>query len=190
MSGIELAGVTLALLPLLVSAAENYGRCAAPISRFKNFPKEVEQFLEQVDIQKLVFRNQCRVLLENVVDQDVARTMIQTAEHHSWHDIELEARLAQLMENTRGSCIKTMESIDEKLKAIESECQKLSASLTESDQVGVVIKPTLALFRRPTDSETHSAKVGERRRNKDFEKKPYRDQVGLQLLQVAVEAQT
>ena len=180
MSGIEIAGVTLALLPLLISAAENYGRCAAPFSRFKNFPKEAKRFLQELDIQKIIFHNQCRILLENVVDQDVAASMIQTAEHHFWHDIELEARLAQLLEKSRDACITTIELIGERLKAIESDCQNFSASLIESNQVNVVIKPHPASFRQLADSEPPFAKGRENGRNRHLQQeKPYCHQVAL-----------
>ena len=180
MSGIEIAGVTLALLPLLISAAENYDRCAAPFSRFKKFPKEAKRFLQELDIQKVIFHNQCRILLENVVDQDVAATMIQTAEHHSWHDIELEARLAQLLEKSRGACITTIELIGERLRAVESDCQSLWASLVECEQVEVVIEPPPASFRRPADSKPPFAKGRERRRRAGSQQeKPHRNEVAL-----------
>ena len=180
MSGIEIAGLTLALLPLLVSAVENYDKCAAPLSRFKRFPKEAKRFLQELDIQKVIFHNQCRLLLENVVDQEVAATMIQTAEHHFWRDINLEGRLAQLLEKSRGACITTIELIGERLKAIESDCQSLSASLTESDQVNVVIKPPPPAFRQSADSNPSFAKGRERRSEEHLQQeKPYCHQVAL-----------
>ena len=180
MSGIEIAGVTLALLPLLISAAENYDRCTTPFSRFRNFLKEAKRFLQELDIQKVIFHNQCRILLENVVDRDVAATMIQTAKHDSWLDMELEARLAQLLVGSRGACITTIELILEHLKAIESDCQNISTSLRESDQVGAVKKPRFALFRRPTNSNPSFAKGGKRRSSRYLQKeKPYCDQVPL-----------
>lgn len=160
MSGFEIAGVALALLPLLISAAENYDRCAAPFSRFKNFPKEARRLLQGIDIQKVIFHNQCQILLENVVDQDVAAIMIQTAEHHLWHDIELEARLAQILEPSRGACIATIELIGECLKAVESDCQNSSASLAESKLVGVVSKFPPASFRRPAECKPPCSRKG------------------------------
>ena len=180
MSGIEIAGVALALLPLLISAAENYDRCAAPFSRFKNFPKEAKRFLQGIDIQKVIFHNQCRILLENVVDQDVAAIMIQTAEHHFWHDIELEARLAQILEQSRGACITTIELIGKCLKAVESDCQNLSAGLAESKHVGVVSKSPPASFRRPAEFKPSFAKGSKRRRKAcSRKKKPYCNEVAL-----------
>ena len=180
MSGIEIAGLTLALLPLLISAAENYDKCAAPFSRLKHFPKEARRFLQELDIQKVIFHNQCRILLENVVDQDVAATMIQTAEHNSWRDIELEARLAQLLEKSRGACITTLELIGERLKAVESDCQSLAASLTESDQFNVVIKPPPASFGQMADTKPLFTKGRERRTESYLrQEKPYCHQVAL-----------
>lgn len=98
MSGVEIAvGLALGVLPLLISAAEHYDDCLRPFIRYKNFVKEADRFQNLLAIQKVIFKNQCRILLEEIIEHDVASSMLNDpsgANHPSWSDIELEKQLS------------------------------------------------------------------------------------------------
>ncbi|KAL6720531.1 hypothetical protein ACLMJK_002455 [Lecanora helva] len=124
MSGVEAAGLALAVLPLLVATAEHYEQCLRPFERYKNFAKEVHRYQHRLALQKVIFRNQCRSLLEEVIDHDVVCSMLNARGNHpSWSDRVLEGQLCQLLSDSKDVCIDTIELIAKDLQDIETESQ-------------------------------------------------------------------
>ncbi len=132
MSGVEtVVGLALGVLPLLISAAEHYDDCLRPFVRYKNFSREAHRFQNLLDIQKTIFRNQCRILLEEIVEHDVASSILngsQGANHPSWSDVELDEQFSQLLGDSRSACFTIVEMIEERLRGIEGESQDLETA--------------------------------------------------------------
>lgn len=139
MSGVEATvGLALGFLPLLISAAEHYDDCLRPFIRYKTFAKVADRFQNLLGIQKAIFRNQCRILLEGIIEHDVASSMLNGpsgANHPSWSDIELEEQLSQLLGESRRACITTVDMIEERLRDIDSESQDLVTTIDQDSQV-------------------------------------------------------
>ena len=155
-----MATVSLALgiLPLLISAAEHYADCLRPFIRYKNLAKEADRFQNLLGIQKAIFRNQCRILLEEIIEHDVASSMLDGCSginHPSWSDIELEKQLTQLLGDSRDACITIVEMIEKRLQDIDSESQDLAIAINHNSPVTdhgqIHYEKTLinSLFRRP-----------------------------------------
>ena len=128
----EAVGVALALLPLLISAAENYNNCVGPFSRYKRFAKEAEKFVQLLDVQRIIFRNECQILLESLIGGDVAATMLNNPNHPSWRDIGLNQQLIQLLDKSETACVNIINLISERLREVELECQDIVATLNDS----------------------------------------------------------
>lgn len=139
MSGVEaVAGLALGILPLLISAAEHYDGTLRPFERYQNFAKEADRFQGQLAIQKVIFRNQCRILLEEIIEHDVASSMLHGPSgpsHPSWSDVELEEQLSQLLGESRDACVTTVEMIEQRLGDIDGESQDLATTIHEDSQV-------------------------------------------------------
>ena len=138
MSGIEVAGLALGFLPLLISAAEHYNECLRPFIRYKNFAKEADRFQNLLRIQKAIFTNQCRILLEEIIEHDVASSMLDGpsgVDHPSWSDVELEEQLTRLLGESRGACITTIEVIKDRLGDIDTESQDLATAIDQDPRV-------------------------------------------------------
>ena len=126
----EIAGVALAVLPLLISAAENYQKiCCQPFSRYRKFSKEVQRYLVRLGNQQTIFRVQCLHLLADVVESNAAESMLKDAEHPFWSSEQLEGQIAQLLGESRGACIETIRLISEILDDVEVERQNLLAAV-------------------------------------------------------------
>lgn len=68
--------IVLAVLPLIISAAENYKNVYLPFERFRNFAPEVRHFLCKLKIQRTLFREECRLLLAQVAgNEEVKMTL-------------------------------------------------------------------------------------------------------------------
>lgn len=132
MSGAEVA---LALLPLLISAVEHFNDCFRPLIRYRKFTSELNRLQQLLKIQRAIFRNQCRILLENAVNQDVANRMLEERNHLSWFDAETEKLLLDQLGSSREACIAVVELIDEKLQYIEKESSGLEIIIDQKQQV-------------------------------------------------------
>ncbi|MCJ1426288.1 hypothetical protein MMC29_004191 [Sticta canariensis] len=116
-----MAEVALAVLPLVISAIEHYKDCFRPLIRYRKFTSELDRFQQRLKIQKAIFRNQCRILLENAVHQDVASQMLEEHSHFLWCDAQTEELLVKQLGSSREACVAVIELIDERLRGIEKE---------------------------------------------------------------------
>ena len=134
MSGAEV-GLALAVLPLLISAAEHYEDCIRPFSRFKNFSKEVDRFRKLLRNQKTIFRNQCLILLKEIVDDNAASSVLNGACQEKWPGSEIEGKLVQLLGDSREACATTIGMIEERLGEIEAISQEFGSTVDRKYQV-------------------------------------------------------
>ena len=139
----EAAGLTIALLPLLISAAENYNNCIGPFLRYKRFSKEAGQFIQLLDVQKVIFRNECEILLENFIEKDVAASMLSNSNHPTWHDPQLHQQLVQLLGESEEACANIINLISGRLREVEQDCRDIVAALNNGE-VSVMHVPLIS----------------------------------------------
>lgn len=133
MSGVETVAIGLAILPLLISAAEHYDVCIRPILRYRKIVAEIRLFKRNLQVQKTIFRNQCQVLLEGAIEHDAAVRMLEVGPTDpSWGDQELEARLTKQLGVSKDACLTSIELIDEKLRSITKQSLEMQALADET----------------------------------------------------------
>ncbi|KAL2071259.1 hypothetical protein VTL71DRAFT_12494 [Oculimacula yallundae] len=132
MSGLEVVGVVLGVLPLLISAAEHYEDVFKPFKRFKKAAPELELYQQQLKTQKTIFRNQCQLLLTALISQHLAKEMLKEKDHPSWQDDTLKKRIVEQLGSSREACEATVEMIVAKLKSIEEDAEDFGIILQES----------------------------------------------------------
>ena len=136
MSGVEaVAGLVLGVLPLLVSAAEHYNDCFEAIRRYRKLTSEVKDFGQQFRIQKTIFRNQCRLFLEDAIEHDVAAKMLDEKNHPYWHDSNVEAELVEQLGGSRDACVAVIELILTRLEDIGKESRRLECIVNQTQEV-------------------------------------------------------
>ena len=139
MSGIEgAAGLALAILPLVLSAAKGYDNIMGPFLRYKRFAKEAKMYSRELDIQRTIFRNECRNLLEEIIEHDAASGMLDSLTREIWSDHQLEDRLVQQLGESKQACVSIIELIEERLQIIECENSDFSAIVEQERQVSNV----------------------------------------------------
>jgi len=140
MSGIEtITFGVLGFLPLVISAAEHYNECHQAFVRYRKFTAEVDRFQQHLKVQKTVFRNQCRILLENVTtvtQQDAASSMLGERSHPLWADPETEKQVADYLKDSREACVTVIELIEGRLKCVERESHSFGAIVDAKQGVG------------------------------------------------------
>lgn len=136
MSGVEVAGLAIALLPILISAAEQYNNCIRPILRYRKVAKDVQIFQRSLEVQKTIFRNQGRILLEGVVNHDDALRMLEVGSIDPlWRNTGLEAKLAEQLGSSKEACVTSIELINEKLQKIAEESRRLQDVVDTKQEV-------------------------------------------------------
>ena len=131
----EALGIILAILPLLVSAAEHYDDCLRPFIHYRRFASKVDRFQQKLSIQRTVFRNECRILLESVVEHDVANRMVDDNTHPQWNDKELEQQLVRHLDTSRDACVSTIQAIQECLQDVEKDSGDFESAVQSYGQV-------------------------------------------------------
>lgn len=133
MAGVEIGFGVLGILPLIISTAEHYNDCFRPFRRYRKFATEVDHFQQRFKIQRAIFRNQCRILLDIVTPQDATSSMLEDPGHPLWIDREVDQQLAEYLEESKDACVAVVKLINEILRGVERESQSLE-TIVEEDQ--------------------------------------------------------
>jgi hypothetical protein len=133
----EVIGFTLAVLPLLISAAEHYEDILQPFVRYHNFSSKVDRFQQHLRIRRTIFRNECRILLESVVEHDIALRMLEDRDHPQWLDQSVDNRLLKQLDSSKDACITIITQIEEQLRNVDKDSQDFEAAVRQSGQVSV-----------------------------------------------------
>jgi hypothetical protein len=132
MSGFEVVGVVLGVIPLLISAAEHYDDVFKPFKRFKKYAPELELYQQKLKTQKTIFMNQCQLLLTALTGRESAKEMLREKDHPSWNDNVLRKKLGEQLGSSREACEATVQMISVKLKSIEEDAESFGATLQEA----------------------------------------------------------
>lgn len=124
------AGLALAVIPLIVSALENYEYTFQPIIIFsKQYRKEVEKLQKALKIQKVNFANECALLLHSVTGNR-GNLMIDDLEDPLWRDSEvLESRLRDRLSDSYDGCVSSLSLINDILLEILRDTKTLDILL-------------------------------------------------------------
>lgn len=119
------AGLVLAVAPLIISALENYEYTFQPIIIFsRSYRKEVERFQHGLKVQKVDFANECCFLLHSVTSNR-GNEMINDPHNALWHDADLEDRLIIRLADCYDACVSALSLINAALSEILRETKTL-----------------------------------------------------------------
>jgi hypothetical protein len=113
------AGLTLAAVPLLISAFENYEITFQPFVTYCRHVKEVQRFTDRLDTQRAIFGNECQLLMlalgQNLND------ILKDPNHPFRNDELLSNRLKDMLGSSYKTCISTLNLINDTLGEITKE---------------------------------------------------------------------
>lgn len=93
-TGIETAGLVLAVFPLLISALEHYREGFEPLKDWWKFRTEFVGFAHIIGRQYLLFEENLEELLSPIVSSDAEMDMLlNNPQHPSWRNPRLEEML-------------------------------------------------------------------------------------------------
>ena len=111
-------GLAFAVMPLLISAFENYEVTFQPFVTYCRHVKEVERSLARLGIQKTIFLNECELLFMAVSNGPSLSEVLRDSNHPCRTDEQISKRLLDLLGSSYSTCISTLNLINETLDKI------------------------------------------------------------------------
>lgn len=117
----EVAGVALATLPLVISAAEHYSSAARVVKQYRRFSSELEHLRRFLNIQRAIFHTHIRSLLIKCIDLDEAEELLRDPDDSRWQDKSLEESFSAQLKGTgtREAFLEVVDSINIELSEVE-----------------------------------------------------------------------
>jgi hypothetical protein len=119
MSGVEAAGFVLAVLPLLISALEDYRKGSEPLKDWWRFRTVYKECYQNISIQKIFFEENLEQLLTPLVeDEGQLAALLEKPGGDGWKDPDLEEMLKKKMPKSYDlylGVIEEMNDVVEKL---------------------------------------------------------------------------
>ncbi|KAF4307809.1 hypothetical protein GTA08_BOTSDO03899 [Botryosphaeria dothidea] len=159
MSGVEVAGLVLAVLAVLVEAIKFYAEGVSTVERYLKYRVPLQSVLRALENKKVIYLNTCEILLNGLVDSNEEReALLKDPGGPAWKNSELETRLKRRLSggygcylDTMGDMQKTIENIKEPVKLdpdgkvqfnattkFRKEYYRLKFSLKKQDYDGLV----------------------------------------------------
>lgn len=145
MSGLEIAGLSLAVLPVLMLAVQQYNKSLSPFNRYKRFAKEARSYFTELNVQRIIFRSQCRSLLKEIVDHDTTSSMLKSLTQTAWTNRRLDEKLVQHLEKSLKACTTIIELIEQRLQDISKESESLKSIVEQKKKASFL--PIILIFR-------------------------------------------
>ncbi|KAL9106671.1 MAG: hypothetical protein Q9227_008323 [Pyrenula ochraceoflavens] len=128
----EAAGVALAVLPLLISAIEDFGKIRQIFRRFRKYGDELNDFQSEIKVQRTIFREECRLLLAQVVGDEDASEMLIDPSHNSWNDEKLDTDMSTYLGSSGDACMENIRMLQKRLRSIEGDGDELGQNVLTS----------------------------------------------------------
>ena len=114
----EVVGLTLAILPLILCAAEHFEDISRPISRFRKFDVRVKAFEAQLSVQQTLYREETCLLVGKALGRVEALAMFEDYRHPAWTDRVMQEKLEQYLGASMKAVQVIIEAIEEQQKTV------------------------------------------------------------------------
>lgn len=122
MSGFEVAGVVLGVLPIVIEAIKCYDTISTKFRIFRQSSLGIQKFYNLLRVQRQLFLRESHFLLGLIdVDEKKRRVMVENATHALWTDKELNHRLTHRLGDHYEACEAAVKTIHIILEGVESD---------------------------------------------------------------------
>ncbi len=87
-TGIEAAGLALAIFPLLVEGLKSYGKGVGTINDYRKYEKLIGRLMNELDTFKTLFDNTCTTFLQDSVSDKELSILLGDPGGPAWHTQE------------------------------------------------------------------------------------------------------
>lgn len=151
MSGFEVVGVVLGVLPLIISAIEHYNDIVDPIMTYRKYSTTLQTLMTEINAQRDIFQNECILILSQFVDQHVLEDMLKDPKHDLRYQLKNDQQVQENLSTMVGSHSEQLQGIlkliNNSLHDIYDETKHLPNGLERPQRNDV--SPQIKQFRRP-----------------------------------------
>ncbi|KAL1650588.1 hypothetical protein SLS61_005837 [Didymella pomorum] len=121
MSGVEIAGLVLGVLPLLIQGIESYNEGLDPIKSFMRWDKELPQCIRKLRNQHVHYAQTIRILLEPITAEvELAEMMTDPGSSRLWKDSQMAEKLQDRLQESYHAYQGTIADIERITRQIAS----------------------------------------------------------------------
>jgi hypothetical protein len=121
MSGIEIVGLAVGVLPALLQVVIGFRQTKETFQSFLSFPAAVRRLQARVQTQESLFRNECRHMLRLVVDDTSMAEMVQDPGHRLWDDGAVEEQLQSSLGDSYEALQGNLDGIKDMLYQVQEQ---------------------------------------------------------------------
>ncbi|EKG16004.1 hypothetical protein MPH_06826 [Macrophomina phaseolina MS6] len=118
MSGVELAGLVLAVLPLVISALEDYNEGLDPVKAFVKWENYLPQYIRKLRNQHVHYEQTLRLLLAPITTEYELAEMIAEPHGELWKDPEMARKLKLKLDESYDAYHQTIQDVEKIMRAI------------------------------------------------------------------------
>jgi hypothetical protein len=126
MSGFEIVGVVLGVLPLVIAALEHYEDSVRVIHRYYYYKKEIRRLVLIIRTEQVELKNTCEQLLTDIVPVQQIEELLKDPRSTSWESPEVTRRLKARLRDS-------YEVYMERLKQMNAALEELRSRLDLND---------------------------------------------------------
>jgi hypothetical protein len=141
MSGFEVVGVILGVLPILIETVKAYSSVYSSLRTFRHYSKEVKTIQIQFSVHHGIFINECRLLLCMIEDEHGAKEMLDDTTDPRWNSKELNDRLSGILKDNLQLCRSIIEASKDRVEDLRAELEKFDVLTEQMSKVGPSAAP-------------------------------------------------
>ena len=96
-TGFEIAGLVLAVIPIVFDLVEHHKKGLTPLKRFFKHHSLQQELADEIECQRVLFQDCCSFLL-SIVDPPNRRELAENGHHPDWQAQELDDRLSAVLD--------------------------------------------------------------------------------------------
>jgi hypothetical protein len=135
---VEAVSLTLAVLPIIISATEHFSSTTSVFKRYRQYSSEVGRLSTLVKVQRTIFHGEIRSLLASCVSWEQAELLLQDTDNAKWDDRSLERALASRLGDARESFLELVHLINAELSVMEARLTGFDGVIQLAKDVGVL----------------------------------------------------
>jgi hypothetical protein len=121
MSGVEVIGLVLGVLPLVISAAEDYKKAFEPLVRWKRFKFAFRDFITSVDIQRQMFQLVLKKLLIRVqLPPEEKQRLLVVPNYEGWSQPDTVDAIRSRLGESYDACMDILRSMKEDMQELQA----------------------------------------------------------------------
>lgn len=143
MSGIEVVGVVLGVMPLIIEGLERYAEGISTAKRLFRPERELRRLRRRVNAELQIFRNTTRSLLVNITNDAHVTSLIDNPKSPLWQNAEFEEKLKRILGSSYRSWYDVMEDMNKAVTELTEVlglpldvCVDIDVSLRRNDELG------------------------------------------------------